>query len=179
MPTDFTAVPTFSLHQKKGAVISTLRAFIYLVCNIINRWLLGDQGALKGNETGLCETCSFESVQAPIKVCLIISCKSWCSQPESFNLRIPFLTYYISKTVKAGLMCYRITLKSASRKSHSFLKINVEAHYQLILPGLTQSLKRTRGRKPGPSVKASGFLQVEPCLGFLVSGSAETPFMIS
>lgn len=36
---------------------------------------------------------------------MIISCKSWCSESVSFNLYIPFLTHYISKTFKADLIC--------------------------------------------------------------------------
>lgn len=79
--------------------------FIYLICNIINRWLRRDQGSFKGNETPSYETCSFESVQDSIKVCVIISCKSWCSEYESFNLYLPFLTQYISKTSEPGLIC--------------------------------------------------------------------------
>lgn len=36
---------------------------------------------------------------------MIISCKSRCSESVSFNLYIPFLTHYISKTFKADLIC--------------------------------------------------------------------------
>lgn len=97
--------PYLSSPQEKRRLWSPYcNTFIYLICNIINRWLHGDQGTFKENETASYATCSFESVQGSIKVC-DNSCKSWCSESVSFNLCGPFLTYYISKTSKAGLIC--------------------------------------------------------------------------
>lgn len=61
--------------------------------------------AFQGDETASLETCSFESVQGSIKVCVIISCKSWGSESASFNLYAPLLTHYISKPPKAALIC--------------------------------------------------------------------------